>query len=828
MNNTDDVLSTIEAADKRTPSFPTTMPVIPLRDIVIYPHMIFPVLIGRSSTLKAVAQALERDKYVMLLSQKSSSTDEPNFDDLYENGTVAKIGQVLRLPNNLLKVLVEGVMPAKVKKQVSSDPFLEAEVSPITSDSVVDDKHLNALMRHSTELFEDYVRNHRQLPPEVMSAFENIEDPVRKLYYAAANVNQKVEVKQRLLEAEGLIERYTELIQLISSEVELIRLEGEIDNKVQDQIQKQQRKYFIQEQIRALQNELGEDDDGGPELGPLKEQLDTAGMPEEAHAKAMEEFDRLKKTPSMSPEFGVNRTWLEILASVPWSAITEDDLNVSHVRKILDEDHYDLDRPKNRILEYISVLNLVGNMKGQILCLVGPPGVGKTSLAKSIARALGRNFVRLSLGGVRDEAEIRGHRRTYIGAMPGKIVQSMKRAGSVNPVILLDEVDKMSMDFRGDPSSALLEVLDPEQNSTFSDHYLEVDYDLSKVLFIATANVRYDIPAPLLDRLEVIELSSYLEPDKVEIAKRHIVPKLMGRHGLDDLKINITDGALQRIVREYTREAGVRNLEREIASVLRKVATKVVTEVTKKTKSAKDKADIKKSAAYKQMKRKQFKIDADDVPDYLRAPKFKEKERELDDKVGVAMGLAWTSVGGDTLPVEVTYMPGTEKLTLTGQLGDVMKESAVAALSYLRSNYAIFGLEEGFAKGKEIHVHVPEGAIPKDGPSAGITMTLALLSAANGVPLRGDIAMTGEVTLRGQILPIGGLNEKLLAAKRVGVTTVLVPHLNRTDVEDLPPAVVKGLKIIFVKTIEDAIPVAFAKQRNTKSVPVGAKRLKKR
>jgi ATP-dependent Lon protease len=819
MISNDDVLNSIEEADKRAPSIPDSMPVLPLRDIVIYPHMIFPVLIGRASTLKAVAQALEREKIVMLVSQKSAHTDDPGFDDLYTHGTVAKIVQVLRLPNNLLKVLVEGVVPARIGKRVQTDPFMEAETELIKVTYDSEDQHLNALVRHGSDLFEEYVKSHRQLPPEVLAAFDNLDDPIRKLYYAAANVSQKVEVKQRVLEAESLNDQYVELIQMLSRELEMFKLETEIDSKVQDQIQRSQRKFFIQEQIRALQTELGEDDDGGAELSALKEQIEAAAMPKAVYEKAIEEFDRLKKTPSMSPEFAVNRTWLELLASTPWSATTEDNLDVNHVRKILDEDHYDLDEPKDRILEYISVLNLVGSMRGQILCFVGPPGVGKTSLARSIARGLGRKFERVSLGGVRDEAEIRGHRRTYIGAMPGKIIQMMKRAGTVNPVILLDEVDKMSMDFRGDPSSALLEVLDPEQNNTFQDHYLEVDYDLSKVLFIATANVMYDIPAPLLDRLEVIQLNSYLEPDKVQIAKRHIVPKLIERHGLGEFKVQITDDALLRLIRGYTREAGVRNLERTIATVLRKLATKIVTDVSSegrgKKKTVTTSADLKKSAAFKKLKRRIYKVDAANVEDYLRSPRFRDKEEELSDKVGVATGLSWTSVGGDTLPVEVNIMPGAEKLTLTGKLGDVMKESAMAALSFLRSNHERFHLDADFAKGKEIHVHVPEGAIPKDGPSAGITMTLAILSAASGKPLRGDVAMTGEVTLRGNILPIGGLNEKLLAAKRAGITTVLVPEENRSDIKDLNKGVTDGLKLVYVKTIDDAIDTAFKRNGST-------------
>lgn len=808
MSTSDDVLSSIERSGKTNPAVPSTLPVLPLRDIIIYPNMIFPVLIGRSASLKAVAEALDKEKYIFVVTQRDPQVEEPTVQDVHTHGTIARILQVLRLPNNLLKVLVEGMMQGRIVRSIKDQPCIEAEIEPLASVFDHKDKQLNAMVRHATELFENYVKENRNLPPEVLGAFENIDDPVRKLFYAAANVNEKVEVKQRILDTSDVKQQYFELVTMLGSELEMLKLESEIDTKVHDQIQRSQRKFFIQEQIRALQKELGEDEETSSEVGQLREQLDKARLPEQIKTKVNEELERLRKTNSMSPEYGVQRTWLEWIASIPWSDRTVDDLNVGHVRSILDEDHYDLERPKDRILEYISVLSLVGSMRGQILCFVGPPGVGKTSLAKSIARATGRNFVRISLGGVRDEAEIRGHRRTYIGAMPGKIIQAMKRAGSTNPVILLDEVDKMSMDFRGDPSSALLEVLDPEQNSTFNDHYLEVDYDLSNVLFIATANVLYDIPAPLLDRMEVIELSSYLEPDKVEIAKRHILPKLIKGHGLDGFKLHMTDTALLRIVREYTREAGVRNLEREIATVLRKVATRLVSTVATEE-GAVDPAALRSTPTFKAAKRRKIVVDAPDVETFLRAPKFKTKPEDLVDKVGVATGLAWTSMGGDTLPVEVTIMPGAERLTLTGKLGEVMKESAMAALSYIRSNHAALGVSPDFAKGNEIHVHVPEGAIPKDGPSAGITMTLALLSAATGRPLRGDVAMTGEVTLRGNVLPIGGLNEKLLAAKRVGIRTVLVPRDNQRDVKELSPVVTGQLEIVFVDHIEQALNVAF-------------------
>jgi ATP-dependent Lon protease len=587
---------------------------------------------------------------------------------------------------------------------------------------------------------------------------------------------------------------------------------------VHDSIQKTQRKFYIQEQIRALQKELGDDDEGSPELALLKEAIDKAELPKHAKEKADEEFARLKKTPQMSPEFSVNRTYLETLTGLPWHQKSEDKLSVNHVKEVLDEDHYDMDKPKDRILEFISVLNLASSIKRQIICLAGPPGVGKTSLAKSIARALGRKFVRFSLGGVRDEAEIRGHRRTYIGALPGKILQSMKKAGTTNPVILLDEIDKMSTDFRGDPSSALLEVLDPEQNSTFTDHYLEVEYDLSNVMFITTANVIYNIPKPLLDRMEIIELSSYLDPDKLEIAKRHIIPKIVKEYGLEEFNIDFTDEAVIKIIEEYTKEAGVRGLERNIASVYRKLAKDIVLDYDKsrKSKSERKKALYKNPNFKKSTKNQEFVIDAEKVEEYLKVPRFRKKAKDLEDKLGVARGLAWTSVGGDTMPVEVNIMPGPEKLTLTGQLGDVMKESAMAAFSYVRSNLKELDIPDSFNKKKEIHIHVPEGAIPKDGPSAGITMIMALVSQASGKKLRGDIAMTGEIDLRGNVLPIGGLNEKLLAAKKAGINTVLIPIDNERDLVEVNPVAMEGLEIVPVKHISEALKIAFAEESKPK------------
>jgi len=820
MPTPEDVLTSL-LEDKKKPSIPKKITVLPLRDVVLFPNMIFPVLIGRSSSLKAVSEAMERDKFIFVAAQKDPSVEEPAHTDIYKHGTVAKILQVLRLPNNLLKVLVEGVVQGKITSVVKNTDFLEAKVDIIHPKFDEKDVELQAMVRRTSERFADYVKTNRNLAPEIVAAYDNLDDFSRKLYYAAANVDQKVELKQRILEKTTMKEQFYELISMMSAEIEVLKLEEELDEKINDTMQKTQKKYFIQEQIRTLQKELDDDDESNPEISTLREAIDKAQMPEEALAKANEELEKLKKTPSMSPEFSVIRSYIETLSSLPWTTKTNDNLRIDHVRAILDADHYDLEKPKERILEYISVLNIVGSLRGQILCFVGPPGVGKTSLGKSIARALDRKFVRIALGGVRDEAEIRGHRKTYIGSMPGKIIASMKKAGTINPVILLDEVDKMAMDFRGDPSSALLEVLDPEQNSTFNDHYLEVDYDLSNVLFITTANVKYDIPAPLLDRMEVIEISSYLDHDKLEIVKRHLIPKLLKEFGMQDVNITFTDEAIMKVIREYTREAGVRNVEREIGSLLRKVAKELVLEFESKQNAKAAKKPVKEGEAgpilkFKIPKNKKFIIDDAMVEKFLKLPRFREQANELSDKIGVATGLAWTSMGGDTLPVEVTIMPGTEKLTLTGKLGDVMKESATAALSYVRSNWYALGVPEEFAKNKEIHIHAPEGAIPKDGPSAGITMSLALISAATLQPLRGDLAMTGEITLRGNILPIGGLNEKLLAAKRKGYTTVLIPKDNQQDIAEINPIITSGLNIVPVGHLTEALPYAF----RTLAVPV--------
>lgn len=781
---------------------PKILPVLPLRDTIIFPYMIFPVLVGREQSIKAANFALENSKYIFLAVQKKANVEEPARDDIFREGTIAKIIQILKLPNGLLKILVDGLIQGKITDFTDNSEFFEAEVEIVLPEEE-NKVELNALLRQMTSLFKEYVKINRTIPSEALSAYENIDEPDRKLFYVAANIVQSIDVKQSILQKFSLKDQLYEIIRLLNSEIDILKVEKEIENKVQENIAKTQRKFIIQEQIRILQDELGEDEEISPEFNRIKSLIKKARLPKHAADKANEELQKLRKTPPMSPESTVIRSYLEWLVDVPWYKSTKDNLDIKYARQILDEDHFGLDKPKDRIVEHMAVLNLVKQMKGQILCLVGPPGVGKTSLGKSIARAIGRNFVRISLGGVRDEAEIRGHRRTYIGSMPGKIIQSMKKAGTVNPVILLDEIDKMSMDFRGDPSAAMLEVLDPEQNHTFNDHYLDIDYDLSQVMFITTANVKYNIPLPLQDRMEIIELPGYLEHEKMEIAKRHILPKQMRLHGLEDKNVKFSDEAIRRVIADYTREAGVRNLERELATLCRKTAREIVT------------AQAVNGTRGKKAK-KSYSIDEEKVTRYLGVARFRRQKANEAPVVGTITGLAWTSVGGEILQVEATVMNGTEKLILTGQLGDVMKESAMAALSYIRSNAGKLGLKPDFYKGREVHIHLPEGAIPKDGPSAGITMTMAMYSAFSGKAAKSNVAMTGEVTLRGKVLPIGGLNEKLLAAQRSGIKTVLIPVENEKDLTEIQSEVKEGLEIIPVSSITEAMPYVFEMKKTGK------------
>jgi ATP-dependent Lon protease len=798
-------------------SIPTNLPVIPLRDIVIFPYMMYPVLAGRESTVKAINVSLEKEKYIMLVTQTDSRIEDPLPENLYKDGTIARIIQVIRLPNNLIKVLVDGIVQAKVLNFIQND-FLNAEVAyqfPEIKPSV----ELDALIRQTSRLFHEYINSNRNIAQESIVAYENIKEPDRKLYYIASNILVPIAVKQRLLELTDLKQQYYELVSILSSELEILQVEKDIELKINQSMQKNQRKFIVQEQIRILQEELNDDDETDPEFIKLKDAIKKSRMPREVKDKAVEEFNKLKKIPAMSPEATVSRNYLDWLINVPWSIYTQDNLDIMHAKKILDEDHFALDKPKERILEHIAILNNIERLKkdknykeqskarAQILCLVGPPGVGKTSLGKSIARTLNRKFSRISLGGVRDESEIRGHRRTYIGSMPGRIIQSMRKSGTSNPVILMDEIDKMGMDFRGDPASALLEALEPEQNNTFNDHYLDVDYDLSKVLFITTANVQYNIPLPLQDRMEIIQMPGYLEHEKIEIAKRHIMPKLLIEHGLTKGDVIISDEILRKIINSYTRESGVRNLEREIASLMRKITKEIV--LKKIDVNGKESKQSKKK---KTGLSKAIKVTIDDLEKYLGVPRYKDKIADEKDKVGSAVGLAWTSMGGDILDIEVSVMPGKDKLTLTGQLGEVMKESALAGLSYIKSNCKKFGIQPIYFNNKEIHVHIPEGAIPKDGPSAGITMTIAMLSALTNNPTRSNLAMTGEITLRGQILPIGGLNEKLLAAQRSGIKTVLIPTDNVKNLKEIPDKIKDGLKIIPVSMLDDSIRYVFKKK----------------
>lgn len=758
------------------------IPMLPLRGVLVFPYMVIHLDVGRKKSVNAIEEAMMNNKEIFLATQKEAQTDEPEIDDIYAAGTIAEIRQVLKMPGGTMRVLVEGLHRAEVKGVAFTDPYIRVQVEEFKEDDVEKTPELDALMRALISEFEQYVRLSKKIPPETVVAVVAIEEPGRLADVIASHLSLRIPDKQRILEARSIPQRLEILCEMLAKEMEVLELERKINIRVRKQMEKTQKEYYLREQMKAIQKELGDKDERAAEVEELRERINNAKLPKEAYEKAYKELERLEKMPPMVAEAVVVRNYLDWLLSLPWSVETKDRLDLKKAQQILDEDHYGLEKPKERILEYLAIRKLAKKMKGPILCLVGPPGVGKTSLGKSVARSLNRKFVRMSLGGIRDEAEIRGHRRTYVGSMPGRVLQGMKQAGSRNPVFLLDEIDKMTMDFRGDPAAALLEVLDPEQNSNFSDHYLETAFDLSKVMFITTANSTHTIPKPLLDRMEVIEISGYTEEDKVHIAMDHLIPKQIKEHGLKEHHITFSEGAIRKIIREYTREAGVRNLEREIASVCRKVARQVVEDP-----------------------HTMVSVTAGNLSKFLGKPRYRFGVAEKEHQVGVATGLAWTEAGGDILSIEVALLKGKGNLTLTGKLGDVMKESAQAALTYVRSRADELGIPDDIRENYDIHLHVPEGAIPKDGPSAGITIATALASAMSGKLVRKDVAMTGEITLRGRVLPIGGLKEKVLAAHRAGIDTVILPVENEKDLVDIPANVRRKMRFIPVAHMDEVL-----------------------
>ena len=765
-------------------------PVMPLRNTVLFPQQVIPIYIGRERSLKLINDLDPNKRYIVVVAQEDGSIEDPKPEDLYAFGTLAQVLKVFDMPDNSKSAIVQGISRVKILDFTGNDPYFTAAVDSLEDDPIEDKLEVDALAANLRQAFDDLMKVAPNLTEEHSGMLRNIQKPNRLADRAISIMTISNQEKQEVLEELNIMKRIEKSLTLISREIQRIKLGEEIQTEVHDEISKTQREYYLREQMKAIKKELGEDE-GSVELKELENKLKDAKMPEEADKVAMKELDRLSRIPTQSPEYNVSRTYIEWLSELPWSDSTDDRIDLKEAMKILDEDHYGLEKVKERIIEYLAVRNLKqkkdpnGTVRGPILCFGGPPGVGKTSLGKSIARSMGRKFVRLSLGGVRDEAEIRGHRRTYIGALPGRIIQSIKKAGKNNPVFMLDEIDKLGADFRGDPSSALLEVLDPEQNHSFSDHYLEVDFDLSNVMFISTANYQDAIPPALRDRMEILDFSGYIEDEKVQIAKRHIIPKQVEENGLSKEDVSFDSNSIKELIRSYTREAGVRNLEREIANVLRKVARKIVESKTKKIK-------ITKSA----------------VSHYLGAPRFHSELAERTTKPGVVTGLAWTAAGGDILFVESTRMKGKGKLTLTGQLGDVMKESATAGLTFVRSHTDEFGIDPEFNEYTDIHIHVPAGAIPKDGPSAGVSMVTSLVSLLTGIPVKERIAMTGEITLRGNVLPIGGVKEKVTAAHRAGIKEVILPEHNRKDLEDVPDHVAKDLIFHFAKEIRDVLKIA--------------------
>ncbi len=771
---------------KGEPQKSRSLPLLPLRDIVVFPHMVVPLFVGRERSIAALEEAMAHDKEILLSAQKKAKTNDPTADDIFSTGTLGTIIQLLRLPDGTVKVLVEGKRRARVRRFVPCDKYFLVECEEIeeTAERTVE---LEALERSVRATFEAYVKLNKRVPPEMLMSVASIEDPARLADTIVAHLSLKLSDKQEILELENPAKRLERIYELMQGEIEILQVERKIRTRVKKQMEKTQKEYYLNEQMQAIQKELGDRDEFKNEITELEDKIKTKKMSKEAQLKIKKELKKLKMMSPMSAEATVVRNYIDWILSLPWYEYTKDKLDIVEAERILNADHYGLRKAKDRILEYLSVQALVEKIRGPILCLVGPPGVGKTSLARSIARAMERKFIRVSLGGVRDEAEIRGHRRTYIGAMPGKIVQNIKKAGSGNPIFLLDEIDKMSTDFRGDPSSALLEVLDPEQNHNFNDHYLDLDYDLSKVMFICTANTLHGIPIPLQDRLEVIRIAGYTDLEKFSIARRYLVPKQIEANGLTGMPVTVKTSAIKEIAHRYTREAGVRNLERTIGAVCRKVAKDLLKSGTK------DQAVV---------------INKKKVHKLLGPPVFRYGTTEERDEIGLVTGLAWTEVGGELLQTEVTVMPGKGKLILTGKLGDVMQESAQAALSYVRSRATALGLDAKFVESVDIHVHVVEGAVPKDGPSAGVTMATAIISALCKIPVRKDLAMTGEITLRGRVLPIGGLKEKALAAHRGGFKTILIPKQNKKDIREIPKAVRGELKIIPVEHMDEVLRAA--------------------
>ncbi len=777
---------TTEKRDAITPGTVESYPVLPLRDIVVFPHMIVPLFVAREKSIRALEEVTKTDRLILLATQKNAGDDDPATADIFTVGTLASVLQLLKLPDGTVKVLVEGVARAQVRNYTSADDYYEADAEAI-ADEIGSPIEVEALGRSVISEFESYVKLNKRISSEVVGAVTQIEDFSKLADTVASHLSVKIAEKQDVLETISVTKRLEKCLSLMESEISVLQVEKRIRTRVKRQMEKTQREYYLNEQMKAIQKELG-DEDGKDDLAELEERIKNTKLSKEARDKATAEFKKLRQMSPMSAEATVVRNYLDWIISIPWGKRSKVKRDLGQAQLVLDAEHFGLEKVKERILEYLAVQSRANKLSGPILCLVGPPGVGKTSLGKSIAKATGREFVRMSLGGVRDEAEIRGHRRTYIGSMPGKIIQSMRKAKTSNPLFLLDEIDKMGMDFRGDPSSALLEVLDPEQNATFNDHYLEVDYDLSNVMFVTTANT-LNIPAPLMDRMEIIRIAGYTEDEKAEIARRHLIPSAVHKHGLAPEEWMIADDALLTLIRRYTREAGVRNLEREISNLARKAVKEILLKKTKK-----------------------IAVTSENITDYLGVPKYRYGEAELEDQVGVVTGLAWTEVGGELLTIEGVMMPGKGKMTVTGNLRDVMKESISAAASYVRSRAVDFGVEPPIFDRRDIHVHVPEGATPKDGPSAGVAMATAIVSIMTSIPVRRDIAMTGEITLRGRVLPIGGLKEKLLAALRGGLKKVLIPEENAKDLAEIPDAVKNGLEIVPVARMEEVLQHALISQ----------------